>query len=329
MIKYDLLSIFRKTLTGEYFTFNWVAAATVAASYIQNRSARRAADEQAAAAERARGDAQFNPYDVGGIFGQSTFDRDTGTAQFDPNEFTQGVVGQLQQPIEGQLAQQQTLGGALGQIGGANFLAQGLTTDPFDVAQSRFGQLEQILNPGRQRTRENLESRLLRQGRLGSTGGSLQQEGFESGIERERQRGLFDIYNQAQAQQQAQIGLGQNLTLFGQQQQEVGLGQALNRLNALSGIETQGRGLIDLGGVLGGRQSSAGAQAGAFGLQGQAASTAAQLGAAQGLSGALTSLGTAADNRQASQPSNFSGEQGVTQGSQQDQQLADQNRGFL
>ena len=292
-------------LDGQMFTFSWAAAAAAAGSYLQNRAAKKAAAAQAAAAARAAEQAQFRPYDVSGIIGKSTFNEGSQTAGFDPNDFTQGITQQLQDPIAGQLGQEQTQAGAFGAAGGLGFLQQGLNTDPFNVAQERFGQLEQILNPGREQQRQSLESRLLRQGRLGSTGGSLQQQGQEAAFEQQRQRGLFDVFNDAQKLQQSQIGLGQNLTLFGQQQQEVGLGQGLNRLNALSGIETQGRGLIDLGGVLGGRQSSAGAQAGAFGLQGQAASTAAQLGAAKGLSGALGSLGRAGDNYNSGETSSY------------------------
>jgi len=288
-------------LDGQLFTFNIFStvasiAAPVLGGLLQKDAAKKAAAGQVEAARIAAEAAEFDPYNVQGLFGQAIFDQDAGTARFDPSQFTSGITGALQDPVQGLIGQRQTDIGRLAQQGATGFLSQALTTDPFDVAQQRFGQLESILSPGRERQREALESRLLRQGRLGSTGGSLQQEGLETAIEQSRQQGLFDIFNQAQAQQQSQIGLGQQLGLFGQQQQEVGLGQALNRLKALGDIEAQQRASIDLGGVLGGRQSAAGAQAGAFGLQGAQSDAAAQLGAAQGLSSAIGNIGSAIGN---------------------------------
>ena len=68
-------------------------------------------------------------------------------------------------------------GGLAGQaldIGGGAFGALG-TFDPQAAAQQRYGAIEELMAPGRQRARQSLESRLFSQGRLGGTGGALEQ----------------------------------------------------------------------------------------------------------------------------------------------------------
>ena len=274
----------------------WGALAGAALNYLgsqgQSSAASDAARRQETAAEAAAEAARFDPYNVSGAFGTGQFDRDAGTAsvQLTPE------MQQLQQ-LFGQQAGQFAGQGqtALGQQAGAlgeQFLG-GLQADPFAAAETQFGRMEEILNPARQRQREALEGRLLQQGRLGSTGGTLQQEGLEGAIEQSRQQGLVNALQQSQAMQAQQAGLGQQLGLFGQQQQDVGFNQAQARLGALTGIEQQGQRLLELGAGFGGRQAAAGAQQGAFGMQGAASGSAALLGGAAGQSQALGQLGTA------------------------------------
>lgn len=261
-------------------------------SHQQGKAAKQATASQQAAAAAAAEQAAFDPYNVSGAFGQGVFDREAGTAGVELTPQMQ----QLQQ-LFGQQAGQFAGQGqtALGQQAGAlgqQFLG-GIQADPFAAAQTQFGRMEDILNPARQRQREALEGRLLKQGRLGSTGGALQQQGFETGIEEARQRGLFNALQQSQGLQAQQVGLGTQLGLLGQQQQDVGFQQAQARLGALTGIEQQGQRLLELGAGFGGRQATAGAQQGAFGMQGATAGTAAQLGAAAGQAQAFGKAGSA------------------------------------
>lgn len=259
----------------------------------QSKAADHAADRQAEAARLAAEQAKFNPYDVqGGAFGGVQFDRDAGTAQLSLDPRMQQISDLYSQQAQQFAGQGQT---ALGQQAGAlgqGFLG-GIQTDPFAAADTQFQRMEEILNPARQRQREALEGRLLKQGRLGSTGGSLQQEGLEGAIEQSRQKGLFDALQQSQGLQAQQAGLGQQLGLFGQQQQDVGFNQSQARLGGVSGLEQQLYNAANLGSNLGGNQSAAGAQAGAFGMQGASAGTAALLGGAAGQSKAFGQLGDA------------------------------------
>ena len=337
------------------YQLNWSAAAAVAGSYLQSKSAKKAAAAQQAAAAQAAQGAEFDPYNVQGAFGQSFYregeegkvitpaviDPTTGRV-ITPEVRSQGreaVAGtqldpryQQLQDLFGQQAgafaqQGQTaLGQRAGELG-QGFL-QNVQTDPFAGAQSQFEKMEAILNPSRERSRDALESRLLRQGRLGSSGGSLQQQGLESSIEESRQRGLFDALQQSQSLQQSQVGLGTQLGLFGQQQQDVGFNQAQARLGAVQGLDQQGLEYLRLGGALGGREAAAGANQGAFYRQGAAAGSAAQLGAARGYAGALGQIGSALSNYNFGGSNNYSGFGGVNRGSQQDTQLAQQNEGF-
>jgi len=258
----------------------------------QKKAAEKAADAQLAAAGLAAEGAEFDPYNVEGAFGSGQFDRETGEASVALTPEMQAIQDQFGAQAGQFAGQGQTaLGQQAGALGG-QFLG-GINADPYAAAQAQFGQMENILNPARQRQREALEGRLLKQGRLGSSGGALQQEGLESAIEQSRQRGLYDSLQQSQAMQMQQASLGQTLGMFGQQQEDVGFNQAQARLGAMQGIDQAGLNYLNMGGAFGGRQASAGAQAGQFNMQGAAAGTAAQLGAAAGQASAFGKIGSA------------------------------------
>ena len=265
---------------------------TIHKSIDAKKAAKKAAATQAEAARLAKEGTEFRPYDVQGLFGGATFDPDSGTAQGALSPQMQQYADILQQQAGGFLQQGQTGVGAQAGALGEQFLG-GIQADPFAAAQGQFSKMEEILNPARQRQREALEGRLLRQGRLGSTGGSLQQQAYESSVEESRQRGLFDALQQSQGVTAQQAALGTQLGLLGQQQQDVGFQQGQARLGALQGLDAQTMAYLNLGSSLGGRQSAAGAQAGLFGMQGAAAGTAAQLGAAAGRGQAIQTAGKA------------------------------------
>lgn len=275
-------------------SWGYVAAAAITAvSANQSRQdAKREANRQDEAAKKAADASGFKPYDVSGAFGQATIDTQTGQAGIELTPEMQELQGLYQQQALGFAGQGQT---ALGEQAGAlgqDFLGQ-INADPYAAAESQFSKMEDILNPARQRQREALESRLLRQGRLGSTGGSLQQQSYESAVEESRQKGLFDALSQSQAMQGQQAALGTQLGAFGQAQENVGFEQAQARLGGLSSIDQQALQYLNLGSSLGGRQSTAGAQAGLFGMQGAAAKSAAALGASAGQSQAYDKIGGA------------------------------------
>jgi hypothetical protein len=84
--------------------------------------------------------------------------------------------------------------------------------DPMTAAQDRFDKLDSILQPGRERTRSGLESRMFAQGRLDSTAGSRELADLEAGFQRERAGMLDQQFGQAQGAQQNLAGIAQGLT---------------------------------------------------------------------------------------------------------------------
>lgn len=143
---------------------------------------------------------------------------------------------------------------------GQGFLNQLNQFDPQAATQTRFDQLESVLEPSRGRAREALESRLLKQGRLGSTGGGVQQEGLESAIGQQQMQNLLASTGESRAQQQQLLGMGQGLGA-----------DAMQRAQGMSGLGAQQGALY---GNLGSQIQNAGQQAqmqqaGLFGQMGQ------------------------------------------------------------
>lgn len=304
MINFSFNKLFKSYLNGIIDLVpkkSWVApvVASLAGSYLASEAAKDAASDQAAAADRAAQAAAFKPVDVTGLFGTGQFTNLGGgkfAAEAGLSPDARGLFDQLGRQRDMYLGQEQTPFGQLALSGGLGMLGAGLGADPFQMAQKQFGRMEDILAPGRERQREALEARLLRQGRLGSTGGSLQQQGLEEAIEQSRRKQLVNALGQAQGIQQQQIGLGTQLGLFGQQQGELGFQRAMQRLQAQQGLAYQAQEALRLGGAFGGRAAQAGAQQGAFGMQGAQYGSLANLGAAAGQAQALGKVGTALDN---------------------------------
>lgn len=178
-----------------------------------------------AGAERAAGLAAFNPYGVQTGIGGVSFQDGQATTTLDPR--LQGISNQM-----------------FGQ--GQGFLEQLGSFDPMQATQQQFGLMESIMNPIRQREQAGMESQLLAQGRLGSTGGALTQQGQQQAFDTARQQQLFNAMQQSQQTQQHLAGLGSGL-----------IGQGI-------GIEQLPLGLVGMGGQLGGLQAQAGATQGRF-----------------------------------------------------------------
>lgn len=111
--------------------------------------------------------------------------------------------------------------------------------DPQSASQDIYGKLSALSAPQEQQDRQNLESRLLAQGMLGSTGGGIQQ--------------------QALGTAQGQTRLARELQSYTTAQDTLDRMQArgINATNAASGLDSLAMQNLNLGGVFGGRQSAA------------------------------------------------------------------------
>lgn len=127
---------------------------------------------------------------------------------------------------------------------GQGFLGQVGAFDPFAAAETQFNRLEAILNPAREQQRQAQESRLYAQGRLGSTGGGLEQQAFQTAIEQQRAQNLINALGQAQDIQGNLISRGTALSNMPIELQNQAIGNLLN---------IQGAGMQQLrGGAFGG-----------------------------------------------------------------------------
>jgi hypothetical protein len=151
--------------------------------------------------------------------------------RFDPSDVTSGLgsvqFGEGRADISLDPRLQASSDRLFGQSGG--FLEAAGGFDPTQFATERFSRAQSIVEPARQRAREALEARLLAQGRLGSTGGSLQTG------EQERQFADADTAMSLEAERQA----------FQRQQQLQGLG--LGALSAGLTVEQAPLALAQLG----------------------------------------------------------------------------------
>lgn len=158
--------------------------------------------------------------------------------QIAPTDTERAFGGQLQQAGRGfltQAMQQQPSG--MGAIGAglspvtagrgafglaAPMMERATTFDPFGAAEEQFQRMESILAPGRERAREAQEARLFAQGRLGSTGGSLEQQALGEAQEQSRRAQLVEALGQAQGIQRQAADIGLGIGGFGLQQQLAG-----------------------------------------------------------------------------------------------------------
>lgn len=117
------------------------------------------------------------------------------------------------------------------------FLREAAATDPFDMAERQFARMEEILNPVREKERTSLEGRLLRQGRLGSTGGGETQGAFEEAIDQSRRQGLYDAFQQAQGVQRQQADLANLFGGIGRTTEQTNLDRMLAALGSATATE--------------------------------------------------------------------------------------------
>ena len=159
------------------------AIAGVAGSVLAGRSARKAAESQAASQERIAQQAyeQSMPWKITGAGATIGVDEDT-------KRMTTALSPELQSIYEGMLTRSGTWAP----------MVQDIIADPFAAQQALYQQQQALFAPEQQRDRLALENRLLAQGMLGSTGGALQSQAL-----REAQ-GTQNLQRQIAAMTQAQ-----------------------------------------------------------------------------------------------------------------------------
>jgi len=230
---------------------------------------------------------EYKPYSTESGVGSVAVKGDQITATLDPRyrALVDQLTGGFQ--VTPSLSQEQLGLGRQATEAGAGFLKQLGSFDPFAAAETQFGRMEEILSAGRARDRSSLEGKLLRQGRLGSTGGGVEQEALEGAIEQSRRQGLVEALGQAQGIQAQQAQLGTQLGAFGGTIEQQQLQRMLESLGSAMSVEQLPIMAGQLGATLSGQRSQH--------QQAKAEFDAANAGAGWGdiLAGGLTAAGTA------------------------------------
>lgn len=123
---------------------------------------------------------------------------------------------------------------------GQGFLNQVGSFDPWQAAETQFSRLEAILNPARERERQAQEARLFAQGRLGSTGGGIEQEATQTAVEQQRAKSLIDALAQAQDLQGTMLQRGTSLGMMPYQMQSGAFGDLTNMQQLAQGVANAG-----------------------------------------------------------------------------------------
>ena len=274
----------------------WIAAgASLLGGYMQGKSAEKAAntsaDAQLRSAQLAADAAKFRPVGVTTRFGQSNF-------QFDPSGYLTGAGYTVSPEMQGYqnrlmglagqgLNQAEMAGQQYAPLTGAatglfNLGSQYLQQNPQQVAQQYIQQQQDLLAPSRERQYAQLQNQLYQTGRGGlSVGGTGMRPSGVAGLGASNPE--MEAYYNALAQQDLQLAnqaqqAGQQNVAFGAglfgtgsnllNQYQVGQVGALapfqNYLQTTQGIEALGQQPLTIGSELGGRASTAGANAGQF-----------------------------------------------------------------
>mgnify|MGYP003651158965 CR=1 FL=1 len=294
---------------------------TTGAGLLQQQTSREAAlaaqqriDAETAAAKAS---AAFRPVGMTTRFGTSQFQVDPVTGQLTSAGYTLSPEAKAQQDrfmalsqqglTQAEQAQQQFAPlqtGAQRLFGlGNQYLAQ----SPEAVAQNYLNQQMALLQPGRELELANLQNRLQQQGR----GGLAVAQGGAYGATTPELQALFN----ARAQQEAQLAA--NAQQFGQQNVAFGAGllgtgaQTMGQyyggqqaayapyttaMGQVQGLEALGQQPFQMGATLGQTASTAGARAGALGLEGANISQRLATGSAATTNPYSTALGGVASN---------------------------------
>lgn len=204
------------------------------------------------------GDApEFRPFSTTSDVGDVRVKGDVVDIRLDPRyrEIVSALTGSLPGALRPSLSPEQLALGEAATARGAGFLDELGVTDPFDIAERQFARMEEILEPGRARRREDLEARLLRQGRLGSTGGGISEEALETAIEQERRTGLLESLDLGHRIQRQQAELGTQLGGFGSDIENLQLQRLLQSLGSATALEALPAELANVATTLTGQRS--------------------------------------------------------------------------
>lgn len=131
-----------------------------------------------------------------GLFGRGLFDNKPSNEQQIPKRLVMRLAPNLERlGIQGKTSAAQAMdmsSQAMDEYGSFN---------PLMAAMSRFGIMEQLLAPDRERSLGQLDTNLFRRGLLTSTTGYGAQREARQGIEQERLRSLLESFGEARAQQ--------------------------------------------------------------------------------------------------------------------------------
>ena len=131
-----------------------------------------------------------NPFSVGSLGGTAEFDPETKTALLN-------LSPELSNIYSGLLARSGMFGSQAGLYS---------SLDPFAAGDLFYQQQQALVAPEEERMRTDLETRLLSQGRLGTTGGGRNIENLEKGLATARDARRISSFNQAQSLIDALLG---------------------------------------------------------------------------------------------------------------------------
>jgi len=289
----DITKLASTGLTAAQIAQLFSTGATTAAGLLQQQTSKEAAvkaqaviDAETAAAKAA---SQFRPVGMTTRFGSSNFQVDPKTGQITSASYTlspeakaaqdrfvnlasQGLT-QAEQ-AQSQFAPLQTGAQSLFSLGN-QYLAQ----SPEQVAQNYLNQQMALLQPGRELELANLQNKLFQQGRSGvsvAQGGNLGattpelQALFNA---RAQQEALLAAQAQQAGQQQVTFGaglLGQGANAMGQYYggQTAAYAPYTNAFGQIQALESAAQQPFTMGAQLGQTAATAGARAGALGLEG-------------------------------------------------------------
>lgn len=166
---------------------------------------------------------------------------------------------------------------------GQNLLDQAGAYNPMQAATDRFNQMQSILQPYQDQQNSQLQDQLFRQGRLGSTGGSLQQQGLQDSFNSQANQNLLNAISSSEGTQNNLYNQGIGLANLGLGQQNQAYNQQYNNAALQGNMQNEGiQNALNLGGAfgnLGMNLSNLGLNSYQTGLQGQLGALNTQQGA--------------------------------------------------
>ena len=210
------------------------AISTLGAGYMASKAARESTDAQKQAADLAWQRSQ--PWNVGGVFGATTFNPDTRTS-------LQTLSPGMQTEYDAAMASAAANRGQIAALG----------ADPATMGKQFYEQQKALYAPEQEQQRLERENRLIAQGMFGSTGGQAQMNSLLDAQAQQDAQAKIAGYDKAQALLD---------TYRGRQASDLAMAQGLGNLPATYGQAGMGigQGLSGIAGTAASMQSSAAKQ---------------------------------------------------------------------